>query len=185
MATTFQVKRSSVAGKVPNTSTLSVGELGLNMTDQILYSSNGIGVFELGANITNQTVKTSLLVGNSSVNTTINSSSISVSNTVFAVHFDNISDISLKDNIYDLYESFASDTINRLSPKEFTWKQTGQKSYGLIAQEVEKIIPTIVHQKPDGTKTINYIEIIAFLIQAIKEQQKQIDDIHTHINNAE
>lgn len=78
MATTFQVKRSSVAGKVPNTSTLSIGELGLNLTDQILYSSNGTGVFELGANVTNQTIKTSLLVGNSSVNTTVNSTSISV-----------------------------------------------------------------------------------------------------------
>jgi len=46
-------------------------------------------------------------------------------------------------------------------------------SYGLIAQEIEKILPSIVHEKADGTKTINYIEIIAFLIAAIKEQQKQ------------
>ena len=78
MATTFQLKRSSVAGKVPNTSTLSIGELGLNLTDQILYSSNGTGVFEIGANVTNQTIKTSLLVGNSSVNTTVNSTSVSI-----------------------------------------------------------------------------------------------------------
>lgn len=78
MATTFQVKRSSVAGKVPNTSTLSIGELGLNLTDQIIYSSNGTGVFELGANVTNQTIKTSLLIGNSSVNTTVNSTSVAI-----------------------------------------------------------------------------------------------------------
>lgn len=83
--TTFQLRRSSVAGKVPNTSTLSIGELGLNLTDQILYSSNGTGVFELGANVTNQTVKTSLLVGNSTVNTAITSTGITQNGLNFRV----------------------------------------------------------------------------------------------------
>ncbi len=78
MATTFQIKRSSVTGKVPNTTTLSIGELGLNLTDQKLFSSNGTGVFELGANLTNQTVNTQLTVGNSSVNAQINSSVLSI-----------------------------------------------------------------------------------------------------------
>lgn len=54
--TTFQLRRSSVAGKVPNTSTLSIGELAVNLTDQKLYSSNGSGIFEIGANLTNLTV---------------------------------------------------------------------------------------------------------------------------------
>lgn len=108
---------------------------------------------------------------------------ITSSNTVFAIHFDNVSDLSFKENIQTINNSIQ--ILSQLNPVSFDWKNTKNKSYGLIAQEVEKIIPTIVHQKPDGTKTINYIEIIAFLIQAIKEQQKQIDDINTHINNAE
>jgi hypothetical protein len=108
---------------------------------------------------------------------------ITSSNTVFAIHFDNVSDVSFKENIQTINNSIQ--TLSQLNPVSFDWKNTKNKSYGLIAQEVEKILPTIVHQKPDGTKTINYIEIIAFLIQAIKEQQKQIDDINTHINNAE
>lgn len=76
--TVFKLRRSSVAGKVPNTSTLAIGELGLNLTDQKLFSSDGSSVFELGANLTNQYVYTTLSVGNSSVNTVANSTSLKV-----------------------------------------------------------------------------------------------------------
>jgi hypothetical protein len=102
---------------------------------------------------------------------------INSSNTVFAVHFDNVSDISLKDNISPLTN--AKETINQLNPVSFNWKSSGEKSYGLIAQEVEQILPSIVHSKSDGTKTVNYIEIIAFLIAAVKDLQQQIDDINS------
>jgi hypothetical protein len=105
---------------------------------------------------------------------------INASNTVFAVHFDNVSDISLKENIEPLKNSI--DTINNLNPVSFTWKNNKTISYGLIAQEVEKILPSIVHIKEDKIKTVNYIELIAFLLSAIKEQQKQIDDINKRIN---
>jgi hypothetical protein len=49
--TTIQLKRSSVAGKQPNTSTLSIGELALNLTDKKLYSSDGSNIFEPAANV--------------------------------------------------------------------------------------------------------------------------------------
>ena len=65
--TTFQLRRSSVAGKVPNTSTLSIGELGLNLTDQVLYSSNGTGIFEIGSNISTLSVTT--IIANGSTGT--------------------------------------------------------------------------------------------------------------------
>lgn len=54
--TTFQLKRSSVAGKQPNTSTLSIGELAINITDKKLYSSDGSVVFEPAGNVTNLNV---------------------------------------------------------------------------------------------------------------------------------
>ena len=61
--TTFQLRRSSVAGKVPNTSTLSIGELGINLTDQVLYSSNGSGIFEIGSNLSTLSVTTIIASG--------------------------------------------------------------------------------------------------------------------------
>jgi len=88
--TVFKLRRSSVAGKVPNTSTIAIGELGLNLTDRILYSSDGTNVFEIGANNRNVQVTNNIFIGNSSVNTFINSTSISVGNaTVNAITFSN------------------------------------------------------------------------------------------------
>jgi hypothetical protein len=49
---TIQLKRSSVAGKTPNTSTLATGELAINLTDKKLYSSDGSNIFEPAGNVT-------------------------------------------------------------------------------------------------------------------------------------
>ena len=70
----IQIKRTSVAGRAANTSTLTnPGELALNMTDGILYSGNGSVVFEIGANTTNSRVTGNLtiksIVANNSVGT--------------------------------------------------------------------------------------------------------------------
>lgn len=70
--TKFQIKRTGIAGRQPNTTNSSnsayieVGELALNFTDGILYSSNGSTLIELGANVTNQTI-TGTLTANGSV----------------------------------------------------------------------------------------------------------------------
>lgn len=63
MATTFQLKRSSVAGKEPTTSTISIGELGINLTDKKLYSSDGSNIFEPAANVTNLNVTSNATIG--------------------------------------------------------------------------------------------------------------------------
>jgi hypothetical protein len=59
----IQVKRTSVSGRAANTTTLpNAGELALNMTDGILYSTNGSVVFEIGANNTNASITGNLTV---------------------------------------------------------------------------------------------------------------------------
>ena len=75
--TTFKLRRSSVAGKSPNTSTLSIGELAINLTDRKLYSSDGTNIFETGSNLTSLAVFSSIAIGNSTVNTTVNSTAFS------------------------------------------------------------------------------------------------------------
>jgi hypothetical protein len=62
--TTIQLKRSSVAGKQPNTSTLAIGELALNITDRILYSSDGSNIFQAAANVTNFNVSANATISN-------------------------------------------------------------------------------------------------------------------------
>lgn len=56
MSAKVLIKRTAVSGRVPNTSVLSTGELALNMTDGILYGTNGSVVFEVGANLTSLSV---------------------------------------------------------------------------------------------------------------------------------
>jgi uncharacterized membrane protein (GlpM family) len=50
MSSTIRIKRSSVRGKIPNTSNISTGELALNLADKRLYTSNGTATFEIGTN---------------------------------------------------------------------------------------------------------------------------------------
>lgn len=68
----FQVKRTNVSGRTPNTTGsyatntqyIAAGEFALNMADGILYSSNGSAVIEIGANNTNQRITNSLTINN-------------------------------------------------------------------------------------------------------------------------
>jgi hypothetical protein len=108
------------------------------------------------------------------------SNNLTVGNTVFATHFDNTSDRNLKENIEPIVDGSV---ILHLDPVTFNWKATGEKSYGLIAQDVEKLIPEIVHTNDNGIKAIEYIQLISLLITMVQSQQQQIDDINNRINN--
>ena len=56
------------------------------------------------------------------------------------------------------------------------------KHFGLIAQEVEKVLPEIVQEDEHGDKTIAYIELIPVLLEAIKQQQKDIEQLQDQVN---
>jgi len=79
----FQVKRTSTAGRTPNTTGsyatnsqyIAAGEFALNMTDQILYTSNGAGLIYVGANQVNQSVTGTLTVNAISANGLLGTSS--------------------------------------------------------------------------------------------------------------
>ena len=48
---------------------------------------------------------------------------------------------------------------------------------GVIAQEIEEVLPEVVQTRESGYKAVNYDKIVPLLIEAIKEQQKQINDL--------
>ena len=59
-----------------------------------------------------------------------------------------------------------------------------RKRIGLIAQEVELIIPEVVRtSEDDGLKSIEYQNIVGLLVEAIKEQQKQINELKNILKN--
>ena len=48
---------------------------------------------------------------------------------------------------------------------------------GVLAQEIEKVLPEVVATRDNGYKAVKYEKIVPLLIEAIKEQQKQIDEL--------
>ena len=62
---------------------------------------------------------------------------------------------------------------------------TGGTQFGFIAQEFENIFPEVVKTETDGYKSINYSEMIPVLLEAVKEQQKIIEDLTKRIEALE
>jgi hypothetical protein len=91
---------------------------------------------------------------------------------ITAIDFNSASDKGLKTNVTKINNSI--DILKQFSPVSFNWKTTGEKSYGLIAQEVEKILPELVSETND-VKSVRYIPIIAMLIDAVVELEKRIN----------
>ena len=89
--------------------------------------------------------------------------------------YNSSSDMTLKQDFTPIQNPL--DIISQLTGFGFTWKDSKQKSYGLSAQEVEKVIPDIVKDRPDGTKGINYMNLTAFLIEAIKDLKQEIQEL--------
>ena len=89
--------------------------------------------------------------------------------------YNSSSDMTLKQDFTPIQNPL--DIISQLTGFGFTWKDSKQKSYGLSAQEVEKVIPEIVSQDESGYLGIKYNNLIGVLIEAIKEQQEQINTL--------
>jgi len=88
------------------------------------------------------------------------------------------SDRNLKSDIKQLDN--ALEKIMALDGVSFKWKANGSSSVGLIAQDVEKVFPELVTGE-EGRKGVQYGNLVAPLIEAIKEQQAQIDDLQKRI----
>jgi len=89
--------------------------------------------------------------------------------------YNSSSDKRLKKNIKTV-ES-ALDKVIALRGVSFNWEEGGAKAIGLIAQEAEKVIPEIVLQDENGYLGIKYNNLIGVLVEAIKEQQEQINTL--------
>jgi hypothetical protein len=71
------------------------------------------------------------------------------------------------------------DIINSLRGVSFDWKSNGKKSYGVIAQELEKILPDLVTTKDN--KSVNYNGLVGILLQAVKELSVEVEELKKKI----
>ena len=87
------------------------------------------------------------------------------------------SDKKLKDNI----ETLDGKKVLNMRGVSFTRKDTGLPGSGVIAQEIQKVAPELVNET-NGTLGVSYGNLVGYLIEAIKDQQKQIDELKEKCN---
>ena len=97
---------------------------------------------------------------------------------ITATQYTSTSDISLKKNVSTIEN--ALEKVLSLRGVEYDRIESGEHQIGVIAQEVEKIIPEVVYG--DEIKSVAYANIVALLIEAIKEQQKEINKLKKKFN---
>lgn len=147
--------------------------------ERLRIDGNGnVGIGTTTSNISNKLTVAGIVAPSANSTYTLGTSGLRWSTIYSRDPLNTSSDRRLKTNIknlkYGLKEALA------LQPVSYNWKDKNQpkKQIGLIAQDVRKIIPEVViGNEAKETLGITYSELIPVLINAIKEQQKQIDDL--------
>jgi hypothetical protein len=103
-----------------------------------------------------------------------NGTNITISGTMTAGTITETSSIALKEDINPI--ASALESVLKLDGKNYIRKATGRREIGLIAEEVEKVIPEIVEQEGDY-KSINYSRLSAYLIEAVKHLKTELDNV--------
>lgn len=160
----FDVVPMSFVELAPNLYSGSVNTMSLEYLSAgtIGFTGRTIWVDVSGITRTDKLIVSSVGAGPSTVDIGVDASG-NVVNTA--------SDISLKKNIEPITN--ALEKVLNLKGVYFEWKDgcAGGESrkIGFIAQDVEKIVPELVHEHNDGVKTVHYKDITALLVEAIKE----------------
>jgi hypothetical protein len=95
-----------------------------------------------------------------------------VSESIECSNFTGVSDERLKKNIVDLKN--ARKDLEKLRTVEFYWKSNNEADIGFIAQDVEKIFPSMVKTNKDGFKSVKYINFVPILVQGYREQSEEL-----------
>jgi hypothetical protein len=100
------------------------------------------------------------------------------------------SDIRFKENIVPIEN--ALDKISKISGNTYDWKAENKIEHGyegndvgVIAQEIEAVLPQLVQTRENGFKAVKYDKLVALLIEGIKEQQQQIEKLRMDLDNYE
>jgi len=94
------------------------------------------------------------------------------------------SDRKYKDNIANITNPL--DKVAKINGVSFDWNDqqstfTG-RDIGVIAQEVEAVLPEVVTTRDDGTKAVKYDKMVALLIECVKELKAEIEELKSKVN---
>jgi hypothetical protein len=123
--------------------------------------------------------------GNLGIGSTLPASKLTITGDVLisgvttSTDFNSSSDITLKKDIIKIVNPLA--TVGQLRGVKFTWKSNEKKSIGVIAQELEEVLPELVSQT--DVKSVNYNGLIGVLIEAVKELSAEVKELKAQLNN--
>jgi hypothetical protein len=138
------------------TNTIVLATAGATAIERMRIDTNG----NLGLGTTTPADKLSI-VGN-----------VTATGTISATSFPVTSDRRLKKNIVQVQN--ALEKVLKLRGVEFDWIKTGVHEIGVIAQEVEKIVPDLVMTNSKGFKSVKYANMVSLLIESTKETDEKI-----------
>lgn len=95
------------------------------------------------------------------------------------IDLNSTSDLAYKEQVESITDAYS--ILEKINAVSFNWKATGRKSYGVIAQELQQILPELVTQGNEGL-AVSYIPLIAILIQSIKEQNEKIRNLENKLD---
>jgi len=178
----------SVTGTVVASST--IGNKGTNIGQQIEYGDANVATLRcdadrwrvyMGGTGNSQETLTVNESGNVGIKDSTPSYRLDVNGTIRATS-DVIafSDERVKENIKTIDNSLEK--VNKLRGVEFNKIGEDTKSIGVIAQEIEKILPEVVRTDDEGMKSVAYGNVVGILIEAIKELTKEVEDLKKRKN---
>ena len=137
----------------------------------IISSTNDLGFYTLNNVVTLNLFGT----GNVGINaSTDNGYRLYVAGNIYATgNITANSDLTLKKNLVIIDNPI--DKLMQLNGYSYQWKEDDSHQYGVVAQEVEKILPYAVSTGNDGIKGVSYNQIIPVLIEAVKELKAEIE----------
>ena len=179
-------KTLTVTGNVELNNNLSVNgntTLGNESTDTLSVSgpatlSNNLSV-NGNTTLGNESTDTLYVSGPATLNNTLYVSGTTQLNDDLTVNgiITQTSDMRLKQNVKKIN---SGNVVHQLNPVSFTMKD--KLRFGFIAQEVQTVLPEIVYKAEDSDYlTVNYTEIIPFLVKVVQEQKEQIDSMKSEI----
>ena len=125
-----------------------------------------------------------LVAGNVGIGTATVGQKLTVDGNVLADAYFYVSDQQLKQNIHPITNGL--DIVTQLQGVTFNRVNSKETSIGLVAQQVETVLPELVFTDPTtGYKSVQYANVVAPLIEAIKEQQIEIDRLEQLVSELE
>jgi hypothetical protein len=168
-------------------STGSIDTVGIITASAFFGDGSGLSGVSAGSTVTDDTStdETFFPLLTQQTSGTVTASKVSTTKLTFnpstgtlnATELNSTSDINLKENIRPIENPL--DKVLQINGVEFDWKESKQSSLGVIAQEIEKVFPSLV--KTAENKSVNYNGLIGVLIEAVKEQQEQINTLKEEI----